>query len=1480
MPLGGWSAYERAILQARLNNLALTRTQQEDLARVLRGIEEDFARQATRFRSPSIAQRPHLQALAGGLADEIESHSRSHTLLAARETGEIHSDVTRRLLMQNGMGAEDAQALVASTMGGSGVSAAQAVLSRPEWSSTFRTMRNGFEGQVDDILLNSIARSGTADGLEKELRVFMRGAEAIPDPLLKDRRLIGKRTLQEYMGYDDPTAADVRRVRKQAGSVVSKSSLIARHEQVNAHYEASAEAFAQSPVVRALRFNLSSRHPEADGCDVLASRDLYGLGRGVYPKNRAPSLLHPRCLCYVTAVLVKRLGEIPPDPDMKRNLGKLAKDAKLTPSKERELRRSVAVGEARKIKQLAEENAPNLRQHIKQTLEILALESEIGTAAEVVGIVREVAAPTLELATATLRVAAVSEFVVEEILEDALLIAMFIENPAAAVATLAAVGAAVGREVKSIFTGKSGVTIRSGRIQSQAVDIALPASPPPRLKRGGSLEQHLERAIPWLNRQGWEHAFVFDSDTAAPLLFAQGGPRSIRIPQEHTGHLFGNNMIHNHPGEVDWAFSGGDLAFMHLHGQGTEYVVSRDALYVLSPATAPGPHPNLTGQNHFNHASWKTSYDARADAWWPDDLGPGTWRMDLSNISDFATPESRNVLSGQRRMTTIRYFVRQELELHLDQVSIPDAGDRRESALRLLRTRPKEATDFLAAFMARESLDGPIDWPEGVMFDVSSDEFESIMRHRAQSIFSAEVGYGYRRIRLANPRPSPLLEYPMGYPELADWLGTDSAFTTDYTNGSWRVADDWLTIHLGPFVDERQTDLFSRTWQQPEFVWAAALRHGNTGKIYEGVNHADALGNVPDHIPHETLQDGFITSTGRFIDAREAVEVGQGLRQYMSPLYGSFMEGPLAEDFILGISDPAFYEQFRPPSLRRHVAPPKETFAQLAKLQGFPIETTREISAVFADQLRRRFTSDIQPMSPADGWERFVDDGWSWRVNTEMEVANRIFVQNQVAHDVIDRWLDNFPNDIDLVRLGEVMMLYRSQIDAYNSMIHIAAYDQVLERILLGPLGETVRARLGVIGIDPDHLLIELGRESQNAFFRGLVPEESMEAFLFLKAEAAEKGIAFTPFGAQRPTINKLVQHPAELRYMQNLLENASEIEEAFGQIISVVDGSSQGPYLSNLMQGMVESEFTMPGLEDVHIRDAIDIAVMDLEVDLAQRLGVSVETMEEPLRHMVRSIYERTQDALVNLPETLVLFRGWNVDLNNWGDFDFTDPRVFPDEFPVGTYEASVATNQFEFLDYLNDLAGTPGEGLVSSVALQPFSSTSFSPHISRSFGNLQPGESVGGINPGIMSVIVVPKNRIWSMSTTGLGVLREGEIQLLGGDYPSVNFSYVSMENAFREFWPSLSVTAAVNRGPQAFGGNPFHWLVILRKLADAGLVPNNMIADYARQMKMAVTSDDKNMLVGRLLTEAIAEDFDDLAEILAELQGEGIRLSGMGL
>jgi len=94
---------------------------------------------------------------------------------------------------------------------------------------------------------------------------------------------------------------------------------IVRTETARAYGQAFHSTNLYDPDTTAFKVVLSNRHPAYDICNVHASADLYGLGRGVYPKDKGPEYpFHPQCLCVLFPVYEAETGadvNHTPDPD-------------------------------------------------------------------------------------------------------------------------------------------------------------------------------------------------------------------------------------------------------------------------------------------------------------------------------------------------------------------------------------------------------------------------------------------------------------------------------------------------------------------------------------------------------------------------------------------------------------------------------------------------------------------------------------------------------------------------------------------------------------------------------------------------------------------------------------------------------------------------------------------------------------------------------------------------------------------------------------------------------------------------------------------------------------------------------------------------------------------------------------------------------------------------------------------------------------
>lgn len=84
---------------------------------------------------------------------------------------------------------------------------------------------------------------------------------------------------------------------------------IARTESARAWYQGFLKDTMDDPDVVAYRWVESTRHPTEDICDEYAKVDAYGLGPGIFPKDKAPELpAHPHCLCHYEKVYASEIS--------------------------------------------------------------------------------------------------------------------------------------------------------------------------------------------------------------------------------------------------------------------------------------------------------------------------------------------------------------------------------------------------------------------------------------------------------------------------------------------------------------------------------------------------------------------------------------------------------------------------------------------------------------------------------------------------------------------------------------------------------------------------------------------------------------------------------------------------------------------------------------------------------------------------------------------------------------------------------------------------------------------------------------------------------------------------------------------------------------------------------------------------------------------------------------------------------------------
>ncbi|MFN2288663.1 MAG: hypothetical protein ABR578_10070 [Chromatocurvus sp.] len=137
-------------------------------------------------------------------------------------------------------------------------------------------------------------------GASRAVNDFLARGQAVPPEIAAQARLA------QASGVAKRTGAALLR---DEGNARAQALRVFRTELNRAHGEAYQAAAFTHPDVIGTRFLLSPRHPEADICDMHASANPYGLGRGVYPPGRNPWPAHPNTLSYTEVVFADEVTD-------------------------------------------------------------------------------------------------------------------------------------------------------------------------------------------------------------------------------------------------------------------------------------------------------------------------------------------------------------------------------------------------------------------------------------------------------------------------------------------------------------------------------------------------------------------------------------------------------------------------------------------------------------------------------------------------------------------------------------------------------------------------------------------------------------------------------------------------------------------------------------------------------------------------------------------------------------------------------------------------------------------------------------------------------------------------------------------------------------------------------------------------------------------------------------------------------------------
>ncbi len=87
---------------------------------------------------------------------------------------------------------------------------------------------------------------------------------------------------------------------------------IARTERARAYIDGFLAKWQNNEDCVAYQWKLSTAHPDYDICDLYANADLYGLGKGIYPKDKVPTIpVHPHCMCRLKPIFKGQVTDEP-----------------------------------------------------------------------------------------------------------------------------------------------------------------------------------------------------------------------------------------------------------------------------------------------------------------------------------------------------------------------------------------------------------------------------------------------------------------------------------------------------------------------------------------------------------------------------------------------------------------------------------------------------------------------------------------------------------------------------------------------------------------------------------------------------------------------------------------------------------------------------------------------------------------------------------------------------------------------------------------------------------------------------------------------------------------------------------------------------------------------------------------------------------------------------------------------------------------
>jgi hypothetical protein len=160
----------------------------------------------------------------------------------------------------------------------------------------WRVHRNAKEQLIQAVERAVILGNSAADAAQE----YQRRAEAVPSEITQQANMASNSALNKKM--KDVLIDD-------QGAPYHQIKRVMRTEINRAHGMAFQNSAFEDEFVVGTKFKLSPNHPRRDICDMHARVNLYGLGKGVYPKGKSPWPAHPNTLSYEQVVFIDEITE-------------------------------------------------------------------------------------------------------------------------------------------------------------------------------------------------------------------------------------------------------------------------------------------------------------------------------------------------------------------------------------------------------------------------------------------------------------------------------------------------------------------------------------------------------------------------------------------------------------------------------------------------------------------------------------------------------------------------------------------------------------------------------------------------------------------------------------------------------------------------------------------------------------------------------------------------------------------------------------------------------------------------------------------------------------------------------------------------------------------------------------------------------------------------------------------------------------------